>query len=62
MFRMLLLRRYLMRKFSLYSGSFACHKCKSIVDKARFWKDTYDFTWMCECKYVSKVNLYGRGY
>lgn len=51
-----------MSKFTVYSGKFTCHKCKSEVDKARFWKDTYDFTWMCSCKYVSKVNLYGKGY
>jgi hypothetical protein len=49
-------------KFSVYEGKFVCHKCKSDVPKARFWRDTYDFTWMCSCKYVSKVNLYGKGY
>ena len=51
-----------MAKFSVYEGIFTCQKCQSTVDKARFWKDTYDFTWMCDCKYVSKVNLYGKGY
>ena len=51
-----------MNKYSSYSGLFTCQKCSSDVDKARFWKDTFDFTWMCSCKHVSKVNLYGRGY
>jgi hypothetical protein len=49
-------------KFSSYEGKFPCQKCHAEVVKARFWRDTYDFTWMCECKYVSKVNLFGRGY
>lgn len=49
-------------KFTVYDGVFPCQKCKVDVDKARFWKDTFDFTWMCECRFVSKVNLYGRGY
>lgn len=51
-----------MSKYSVYPGVFTCQKCNSEVDKARFWKDTFDFTWMCSCKYVSKVNLNGRGY
>ena len=51
-----------MAKFSVYEGIFTCQKCHSEVNKARFWKDTYDFTWMCNCKYVSKVNLYVKGY
>lgn len=49
-------------KFSVYNGTFVCQKCRAEVAKARFWKDTYDFTWMCDCKFVSKVNLYARGY
>ena len=49
-------------KFSNYKGKFACQKCSAEVNRARFWKDTFDFTWMCECKFVSKVNLYGRGF
>lgn len=51
-----------MNKFSVYEGVFPCQKCKAEVYRARFWRDTYDFTWMCECKFVSKVNLYGKGY
>ena len=51
-----------MAKFSVYEGIFTCQKCHSAVEKGRFWKDTYDFTWMCDCKYISKVNLYGKGY
>ena len=48
--------------FSKYNGQFICQKCKADVTVARFWRDTFDFTWMCECKYVSKVNLYVKGY
>ncbi len=51
-----------MAKFSVYNGIFTCHKCGAQVTKARFWRDTYDFTFMCDCKYVSKINLYGKGY
>lgn len=51
-----------MKKFSTYKGTFVCHKCGSDVHSGRFWLDTYDFTWMCSCKYVSKVKLYGKGY
>ena len=51
-----------MSKYSSYEGVFTCQKCNEKVSKARFWFDTFDFTWMCSCKYVSKVNLYGRGY
>lgn len=49
-------------KFSNYEGKFACQKCNAQVAKARFWRDTYDFTWMCDCKYVSKVCLWAKGY
>jgi hypothetical protein len=49
-------------KFSTYRGTFLCQGCKAEVHRARFWRDTFDFTWMCECKYVSKVNFYGKGY
>ena len=51
-----------MPKYSNYDGKFFCQKCNAEVNKARFWLDTFDFTWLCECKNVSKVNLYGRGY
>ena len=48
--------------FSNYKGTFICQKCNAQVNRARFWKDTFDFTWMCECRFVSKVNLNVRGY
>lgn len=51
-----------MNKYSVYNGQFVCHDCKNIVGQARFWKDTYDLTWMCSKNHVSKVNLYVRGY
>ena len=49
-------------KFSVYHGLFACQKCKTEVDNARLWKDTLDLTWMCTCKYISKVKLDVKGY
>ena len=49
-------------KFSVYDGVFTCQKCKGDVPKARLWRDTLDLTWMCDCKYVSKVNLDIKGY
>lgn len=51
-----------MAKFSIYDGQFICQQCKSDVSIARFYFDTFDFTWMCQLKHLSKVNLYVRGY
>ena len=51
-----------MGKYSVYSGDFFCQKCNEVVDSARFYKETFDFTWLCSAKHLSKVNLYGRGY
>lgn len=51
-----------MSKYSLYPGIFVCQKCKKQVKEARFYTGSYDFTWMCEDKHLSKINLYGRGY
>lgn len=50
------------KKYSVYEGVFICQKCNKEVLSARFWKDTYDFTWMCSCKNVSKINLFSKGY
>lgn len=51
-----------MPKFSEYPGKFICHQCKSEVYLARFYRKTYDLTWMCGEKHLSKINLYVRGY
>lgn len=51
-----------MFKYSKYTGKFLCQKCKVEVDEARFYVKSYDLTWMCEDKHLSKVNIYGRGY
>lgn len=51
-----------MAKYSVYNGKFVCQKCGSEVNKIRLWKDTLDLTWMCECRFVSKINLSVRGY
>ena len=51
-----------MHKYSIYSGKFVCQKCKSQVLEARFYIGSFDLTWMCDDKHLSKINLYGRGY
>lgn len=51
-----------MNKFTIYHGKFICHHCKTTVEKARFWRESYDLTWMCSNNHISKVNLYVRGY
>ena len=51
-----------MHKYSKYAGTFVCQSCKAEVYEARFYNKSYDLTWMCEQKHLSKVNLYGRGY
>lgn len=51
-----------MPKFSEYPGTFVCQECKQEVDGARFYNKTYDLTWMCNSKHLSKINLYVRGY
>lgn len=51
-----------MAKFNTYPGIFICQKCHGEVDRVRLWRDTLDLTWMCSCKYVSKVNLNVKGY
>lgn len=51
-----------MPRYSIYSGKFVCQECKSEVFEARFYFSSYDLTWMCSSKHLSKVNLYVRGY
>ena len=51
-----------MRKFSVYKGIFLCQKCNKKVIEARMYHETLDFTWMCEEKHLSKVNLQSRRY
>ena len=51
-----------MRKYSVYKGKFLCQKCKEEVLESRFYIHSYDLTWMCNSKHLSKVNIYGRGY
>jgi hypothetical protein len=51
-----------MSKYSIYSGTFICQSCKLEVHQARFYTKTYDLTWMCNDKHLSRVSLYGRGY
>ena len=51
-----------MPRFSVYQGTFVCQKCKKNVSEARFYTQSYDLTWMCSDKHLSKVNLYVKGY
>ena len=51
-----------MSKFSEYTGKFVCQVCKEDVSSLRFYYKTYDLTWMCKDKHLSKVNIYARGY
>lgn len=47
-----------MSRYSVYTGKFLCQSCKSEVYEARFYNHSYDFTWMCNDKHLSKVNMY----
>jgi len=49
-------------RYSKYSGKFFCQSCKDVVAEARFYSSSYELTWMCKDKHLSKVNLYARGY
>ncbi|MEY3311894.1 MAG: hypothetical protein RL348_1237 [Bacteroidota bacterium] len=51
-----------MPRYSKYNGQFFCQKCSQVVNEARFYRSSFDLTWMCSDKHLSKVNLYGRGY
>lgn len=51
-----------MHRYSRYAGKFICQTCKLEVQEARFYLSSFDLTWMCASKHLSKVNLYGRGY
>lgn len=51
-----------MRKYSVYLGKFVCQNCKIDVKEARFYVHSFDLTWMCVDKHLSRVNLNGRGY
>lgn len=51
-----------MPKYSIYDGIFICQQCKENVGQARFYRESFDLTWMCSLKHLSKINLYVRGY
>lgn len=51
-----------MPRYSEYPGQYFCHTCKSIADVARFYYSSFDLTWMCSNRHLSKVNLDARGY
>lgn len=44
-------------KFKSFVGKFPCHTCKEEVETLRLWKETYDLTWMCSKKHISKVQM-----
>jgi hypothetical protein len=51
-----------MPRYSEYPGQFACQTCKEDVGLVRFYYSSFDLTWLCLNKHLSRVNLYARGY
>lgn len=51
------------KDFTVYEGTFFCHKCKAKVPTARYMKKQIELSWKCkECGYISVVDLYVKGY
>lgn len=46
-----------MANFTVYSGKFICHTCKSEVLTLRLYAETKEATWMCKDKHLSKVSF-----
>jgi len=47
-------------RFSIYSGKFICHTCKEEVSSLRLWKESFELTWMCSKKHLSKAPIIKR--
>ena len=47
-----------MAKYTVYSGKFLCHECKTEVGSARLYAETKEVTWMCPEKHLNSVKLY----
>lgn len=46
-----------MASYTVYRGSFLCHTCKEEVGTLRLYAETYEVTWMCRDKHLSRVIL-----
>ena len=46
-----------MARYTVYSGKFICHICKTEVLTLRLYPDTKEITWMCKDRHMSKVGL-----
>ncbi len=44
-------------KFVIFPGKFPCHTCKEEVLSLRLWKETFELTWMCSKKHLSKAHI-----
>lgn len=53
----LFMRRFIVSRYTIYSGKFKCQKCNADVNSSRFYPENKDITWMCNSKHLSKVNL-----
>jgi len=51
-----------MPNYISYKGQFYCHECKEEVGFARLYEETFDLTWMCKSKHLSKVAMKKKGY
>ena len=46
-----------MPNYTVYSGKFLCHTCKTEVITLRLYPIEKEMTWMCKDKHLSKVSL-----
>lgn len=46
-----------MGKYSIYTGTFPCHTCKTEVKTVRLYPKEKMITWMCSEKHLSEVSL-----
>jgi hypothetical protein len=44
-------------KYSVYSGEFPCHTCKSVSKNLRFYSDTKIATWLCDQNHLTSVSF-----
>ena len=46
-----------MANFTVYTGKFICHECKTNVRSLRLYPETKTATWMCPSKHLSTVKF-----
>jgi uncharacterized protein YlaI len=44
-----------MANYTVYHGTFLCQECKAEVSTLRLYPSTYEMTWMCKDKHLSRV-------